>query len=176
MPSNRFNRRIKRTILHNKMVVKHIVDLTDLSATPGTVVHDIVVCADNPTTAVNNQVATKSRVQWVHVDLNWSLSAAPTGNTSEVFHWYIMFNPQGGLPNPAANNIGAQNMKQYVIKQGMAMVPLQSPLKQIGLLKIPKKYQVYNPGDKLQIVYTGVTGSANGDNFCGKFIYKELRA
>ncbi len=89
---------------------------------------------------------------------------------------YIMKNPGNNLATPAANAVGADDNKKYVIHQEMVMLEqsVNGNPRTIfnGVVVIPKGYRRFGPNDALTITYfaPGVNISV-----CHQCHYKEFR-
>ncbi len=82
---------------------------------------------------------------------------------------YTGFNPNGVISNPHQ-----QNMIYYV-----RMSPSQAnqPFKLFGWLKIPRRHQIFNEGDRLKYFINVVTVGGSADySHCTTFIYKHQKA
>lgn len=174
-----FSRRHRRLVstLKGKTVVKHIVDWTDLATTPTTQQNHVMVnCVDNPTQASVTDVAVGSQVFNLIVQFNFAHRGA-AGGTSNRWDWYIFYNPQGKYtaPFPAPNNLGTNDIRNYVFKTGMEMSNQQTTVILKGFVKIPQKWTKMKHGDQLVFVYAGSDATATSGDQCGHVIFKEYR-
>ncbi len=128
---------------------------------------------DNPTLAGTTDVQTGSTVNGIYLDVE---VVATTSAALPNVYMYVIKNPGGNLTLPAANLVGSNDNKRYVIHQEMVMFQRQdgsNPRTLFkGVIKIPKGYRRFGPDDFLQIMMLspGVTVE-----FCLQCHYKEFR-
>ncbi len=155
--------------------IKHVVDFNG-SLTGGTQLNDALVTAtDTPTLADTDGVQTGSKVNgiYLHVEI------APSENIAAAipnFYMIIWKNAGANLSNPAANNVGANDNKRYVIHQEMVMfnnVNGGTPRTVFnGVIVIPKGFRRFGPNDVLQI---STLSTALDVKLCWQAHYREFR-
>ncbi len=153
--------------------IKHVVDL-QFASTAGTAVPQILITAvDAPVLANVTEVETGSKVNgiYLHIETNATSSAALSNAYIIVYK-----NPGFNISDPAANAVGANDNKRYVIHQEMVMLQQQdgsNPRTVFnGVIVIPRGYRRFGPNDQLRIV-TLAPGTNN--NWCLQCHYKEFR-
>lgn len=169
-------KKMSRMLTRIHPTVKHVIDWADLSSTGGTAFnHTIIKGNDNPVLANTTDIAYKSKVKALHIDLNFALAGA--GATDAVpIHCYIGFAGQmslGTMPN--ANAVGASGVKNFIYWQGMVMPHTNAPAKIVGMVRIPKKYSIHQIADLTIFQWYSADVTAGNIHMCGKVIYKEYR-
>ncbi len=108
-------------------------------------------------------------VKSIYVEFNLS---AETTTVAKVVHWQIYGQKTG--ESIAVPSLYYQDNRANIVKRGMEMlVRDQSTLiKRIFVVRIPKKYQRVTKNLLIRFQY--VSTSANTQNMCGVFIWKEL--
>ncbi len=153
--------------------IKHVVD-SQASSTAGTAISlNVIATTDTPTLGSTASVETGSKVNGIYLKVEViATSSAALSNC-----YLIVFkNPGGNLTSPAANAVGANDNKRYVIHQEMIMLQKQdgsNPRTLFnGVIIIPRLYQRNGPNDVLlvQILAPGVNIDA-----CFQCHYKEFR-
>lgn len=177
--SFRSRRMVNRTISRRLQKYKHVVDATFLNVNANLAVQTATVAlgSDNPAIAASTSVQARARVKAIYVEITF-LNTGNAIGADQQFDWYFIFNPQAGFATPAGNNVGIQNIKNYVFKQGLGHTQSSAnttPYSVRGLIKIPTKFQRYMNADILQFVWSTRKNNGNTDQCSLKVIYKEVR-
>ncbi len=154
--------------------IKHVVDSQGSTAAGTAFDQAIAVATDTPTTAVNTSVETGSTLNGFYA----KVEVVNTGVTGVLANAYLLFfkNPGGNLTTPAANAVGIDDNKKYVIHQEMVMLQMidnSNPRTLFnGVVIIPRGYRRFDPNDTLiaRVFSPGVEL-----NICMQFHYKEFR-
>ncbi len=154
--------------------IKHVVDKQGAAALGVTNITNLVVSVDNPILANTTEVQTGSTVNAIYL----KVEVANTGVTGVLANAYMFVakNPGNNLALPAANGVGADDNKKYVIHQEMVMLQLQEDSNPRtlfnGVIVVPRGYRRMGPGDvlTLRIISPGVN-----IDFCIQCHYKEFR-
>ncbi len=133
--------------------IKHVVD--SQFATPLNVPFDVnvVFASDTPDLAQSAEVETGSTVNAIFL----SLEVVNTGSTGVLGNCYMIVfkNPGGNLTTPAANAVGIDDNKRYVIHQEMVMLQMvdnSNPRTLFkGVIVLPRGYRRQGPNDLLTI-------------------------
>ncbi len=153
--------------------IKHVVDIQN-ALVAGTQNNErIIRSVDTPILANRDDVETGSTVNGIF--LNVEVVATSSAALSNVY--LIVFkNPGANLTVPAANQVGLNDNKRYVIHQEMVMLQEQTGSNPRTLFKgvivIPRGYRRQGPGDFLQI---GLLAPGISVNYCIQVHYKEFR-
>lgn len=172
-----YNRRMtKRLINRSLQRIKHVVNNSgqgvNMQAAVTTTI--IAVGIDNPLIANTTNVASRSRVKAIYMELKFSNRTA--GSAPQTLYWNLQYNPQGSGSAVDPTNSGASNAKNYVFKSGqIAVTEGQPPGKVFGLIKVPNKYQRLMNGDVIQLNLRSFNNLANTDDYESHIIYKEIR-
>ncbi len=127
----------------------------------------IITAVNSPTTA--GEIEIGDTVRTVFLEFNFS---AETITNTKIIHWYIMKVPAGITPGSAS--IYDVDTKRHVLKRGMEMTPksVNTIIKRIVVLKIPRGLSRFGDGDKLILqVNASLTETMN---FCGIAIYRHF--
>lgn len=133
----------------------------------------MAVAKDAPVLANTNECQTGCTINGIYLK---SEAYATTAGALANVYLYIMKNPGNNLATPAANNVGADDNKKYVIHQEMVMLEQSvngNPRTLFnGVIVIPRGYRRFGPGDVLSVTYfaPGVNISV-----CHQCHYKEFR-
>ncbi len=116
-----------------------------------------------------------SRIYRIWVEI-WVYGTLGSG-VNNPYDWYFWKNPAAAMTSPIADQLDSNDEeKNYVFRLGKGLLGRLvdgSPPYHIGpsvagfWLKVPKKMQRMNIGDKLQLVHKSA-----GANYCANFIYK----
>ncbi len=153
--------------------IKHVIDGQFAVALGTQSTKDLIKSVDAPVLANATEVETGSKVNgiYLHVECYVTSSGALANAYLMVFK-----NPGGNLTFPAANNVGIDDNKKYVIHQEMVMLQKVTPSNPRtifnGVIVIPRGYRRFGPNDLLQfaVLMPGTTG-----DFCFQSHYKEFR-
>ncbi len=166
----RYRRGLNLRPIHS---IKHVVDSQNAIAAGGTSTVNAIRTRDAPVLANPQEVETGSTVNsiFLHVEVYVSTAAALANAYLIVFK-----NPASALVAPAANNVGASDLKKYVIHQEMVMMQQANsgnPRTLFhGVIKIPPGYRRMGTDDALAII---VHSPGNALFLCWEAIYKEYR-
>ncbi len=170
-----FRRRNRGMALRPVNRIKHVVDRQSAIAAGANEDSTLVLSTDTPTLAVNNSCETGSKVNGIYL----KVEATRTGTTSDVLANVYMFvakNPGGNLTLPAANNVGVNDNKKYVIHQEMVMLQgtnAGNPRTLFnGVIAIPRGYRRNGPNDLLVF---NINSPGVAINYCIQCHYKEFR-
>ncbi len=153
--------------------IKHVRD-NQAAYTAGTQSNNNIIAAnDSPVLANTNEVLTGSTVNAIYlkVEANATTSAALAN-----LYMIVYKNPGGNITAPAANTVGSNDDKRFVIHQEMIMFQQQdgsNPRTVFnGVIVIPKGYRRFGPNDLLVLSFL-----APGVNVqvCFQVHYKEFR-
>ncbi len=168
--SRRFNPRLRPI---NR--IKHVVDIQSALAAGSGEFQVIAQTLDTPTVADTDGVETGSTVNGIYL----KVEVTRTGTTSDVLanvYLYVAKNPGGNLTLPAANVVGGDDNKKYVIHQEMVMLQgtnAGNPRTLFnGVVVIPRGYRRFGPADQL-VIRVQTPGVAI--NYCVQAHYKEFR-
>ncbi len=160
--------------------IKHVVDTNGTVTAALQSVTDVYATEDTPS-SFTNQVQTGAQVKsiYLRVEVVGTIAAGGVDN----IYMYVIKNPAARLVLPAADGIGASDVKKYVIHQEMIMLaPFVTGGTQFprtlfkGVILIPKGYQRCGTEDELSVVLQHRAGEATQTTrFCIEAIYKEFR-
>ncbi len=155
--------------------IKHVVDFNG-TLTAGTQLNDeIVVATDTPTLANTLGVQTGSKVNGIYLHVEIASTETDAGAIPNVY-MIIWKNAGANLSSPAANNVGANDNKRYVIHQEMVMINnLAGGTPRTlfnGVIVIPKGFRRFGPNDELKI---SVLSTAVNIALCWQAHYREFR-
>ncbi len=142
----------------------------------GVQVDNIVVNAtDTPTLADTNGVQTGAKVNGLYVKVEVESNETILGAIPNIY-MIVTKNPGGNITVPAADAVGSDDNKRFVIHQEMVLCNnLQGGNSRIlfnGVIAIPKGYRRFAPNDLLVIT---ILAKAMDIHFCGQVHYKEFR-
>ncbi len=154
--------------------IKHVVDSQGATAAGAAFDLNLIKAVDAPVIGNTADVQTGATVR----SFFYSCDVVNTGVTGVLANAYLIFTkiPGGNITVPAANAVGADDNKRFVIHQEMVMLQMQdnsNPRTLFkGVIRIPRGYQRFAPNDLLQsrIFSPGVEL-----NICQQCHYKELR-
>ncbi len=152
---------------------KHVVDIQNATAA-GTQVNEVIVTSkDNPVQAGAKEVAIGSKINGIFLTIEvYATSSAALSNV----YMAMMKNPGSNLANPAANAIGIDDNKRYVIHQEMIMlqrVTNSNPRTLFkGVIVIPRGYRRNGPNDQWRIL---ILAPGVNIDYCIQAHYKEFR-
>ncbi len=153
--------------------IKHVVDSQNATAAGTQASFNLIVSNDSPGLANTAQVLTGSRVSSIFLTVE--VVATTSAALSNVY-MIIFKNPGGNLSTPAANTVGANDDKRYVIHQEMIMMQQQTNSNPRtlfkGVIRIPRGYQRAGPNDVLLVA---LLAPGVNINFCIQGHYKEFR-
>ncbi len=154
--------------------IKHVVDnqFSAAVATPQDL--NIAFSSDTPDQASPTEVETGSTINGFFISVE-VVNGGATGVLSNCY--FLLFkNPGGNLTIPAANAVGIDDNKRFVIHQEMIMLQIidnSNPRTLFkGVIKIPKGYRRMGPNDlwTIRIFSPGIVITG-----CIQVHYKEFR-
>ncbi len=154
--------------------IKHVVDAEGGLVAGTQSVISIIDSDDAPVLANTVEVETGSTVNalYAHVEVSH------TSGTGRPNIYFIVFkSPGNNIVTPAANTIGSNDAKKFVIHQEMIMMSgdagngLPRPLFN-GVIMIPKHMRRFGPDDRLFFAILSPNVAAD---FCLQVHYKEFR-
>ncbi len=152
--------------------IKHVVDV-QAGVGLGVQLNTIIVnSVDNPVIANSNAVRTGSVVNGIYlrVEINATSSAALANAYMIIFK-----SPNGSIAVPAANTVGVNVNKKYVIHQEMVMLQQQTNSNPRtlfnGVIAIPRHMRRMAPNDQLLV---GILSPGVNLNLCIQCHYKEF--
>ncbi len=144
------------------------------AAVAGTQVNTTIIQAvDTPTLAARTNVETGSTVNAIFLTVEVvATSSAALPNAYLI----VVKNPGGNIVMPAANAVGSNDNKRFVIHQEMVMLQEQTSSNPRTLFKgvivLPKGYRRFAPNDELEI---GILAPGVSLNICFQCHFKEFR-
>ncbi len=167
-----------RPALHPVQRVKHIIDAEGSVDDTPIISVVLVQASDTPVIGSVTQVITGAKVHGIYLHVEVSHTSG-TGRPN--IYMMIFKNPGGNLSNGSfvPKGEGAFDNKKFVMHQEMILMSgdagngLPRPLFN-GVIKIPRGYNRFGPGD--QLVMNIVTGTAGVvADWCLQCHYKEFR-
>ncbi len=134
--------------------IKHVVDFSGALAQATNLPVTLVAATDTPTLANTSGVETGSTVHGVYLRVEVASNEAIDLGAIPNFYMIVWKNPGGHVTQPAANAVGADDAKRFVIHQEMTMIENKgqgSNARTVfnGVVVIPKGYKRMGPGDLL---------------------------
>ncbi len=153
--------------------IKHVVDVQQATVAGTQVNTTIIQATDTPTLAARTNVETGSKVNAIFL----TVEIVATSSAALSNAYLIVFkNPGGNLTIPAANIVGSNDNKKYVIHQEMVMLQEQTGSNPRTLFKgvivLPKHYARFAPNDELEL---GILAPGVSLNVCFQVHFKEFR-
>ncbi len=154
--------------------IKHVIDAEGGLTAGAQSDTPLIKSVDAPLIGNITDVVTGSNVSaiYLHVEVSHT-----SGVGRPNMYLSVMKNPGNNLVIPAANAVGSNDNKRYVIHQEMIMLSgdagngLPRPIFN-GVIKIPKGYQRMGPDDRL---YVSLLSPTVVGDFCLQCHYKEFR-
>ncbi len=154
--------------------IKHVVDFQ--AATPLNVPLDrnLLISNDNPSLGNSSEVQTGSKVNGIYL----KVEVVNTGIAGVLANAYMIVfkNPGNNLTIPAANLVGIDDNKKFVIHQEMVMLQMvdnSNPRTLFnGVIVLPRGYRRNGPNDRLQV---RIFSPGVELNICIQCHYKEFR-
>ncbi len=136
---------------------------------------NIVIAKDDPTTAVTTSVAVGSKINGIYLKVEVGSNETDAGAIPNVY-MLVTKNPGGNITIPAANAVGADDNKRFVIHQEMIMMNNLAggnPRTLFnGVIVIPKGYRRFGPNDTLVV---SILSPQVNIAQCMQVHYKEFR-
>ncbi len=137
--------------------IKHVVDLSGTVAANAVGTFGVVQATDTPVLADIDGVQTGSIVNGVYIRFEAASNEAIDLGAIPNFYFMLVKNVGGNLTFPAANAVGSDDNKRFVIHQEMVMIENKgqgSNPRTIfnGVIVIPKGYRRFGPNDTLTVL------------------------
>ncbi len=155
--------------------IKHVFD-TNFALTGGTQINtEVIRSVDAPVLSASTHVEVGSKVNGIYIRVEVGSNEQILGGVPQVY--LIVFkNPGTNLTVPAANAVGIDDNKRFVIHQEMVMlnnVQGGNPRTLFnGVVAIPRGYRRFGPDDRLQL---GIFSPTINMVVCIQCHYKEFR-
>lgn len=154
--------------------IKHVVDVEGALVAGTQSNSPLVVASDTPTLGSPTLCITGAKVGsiYLHVEVSHT-----SGTGRPNIYLAIFKSPGDNLSKPDPSSVGNNDNKRFVIHQEMIMMSgdagngLPRPIFN-GVIKIPRGYQRFGPGDKLYCILLSKNVAAD---FCLQCHYKEFR-
>ena len=132
--------------------IKHVVDNQEATAAGTQIDKTLLNAVDSPVLANPTEVLTGCTVNGIYLKVEvYATSSAALANVYMI----VWKNPGANLTAPAANTVGSNDNKKYVIHQEMVMlqrVTNSNPRTLFnGVIVIPRGYRRFGPKDKIQL-------------------------
>ncbi len=137
----------------------------------------IATATDTPTLAVSTSVETGSKINGFYLRYEVASNEAIDLGAIPNVYMYLWKNPGGNLSAPAANNVGTNDNKRFIIHQEMTMIENKgqgSNARTVfnGVIVVPKGQRRMGPNDQWQLQ---VLAPALNTVMCIQCHYKEFR-
>ncbi len=137
--------------------IKHVVDSSQTVAAAVAGGFTLAQATDTPTQAVTTEVLTGSKINGFYIRVEVASNEAIDLGAIPNFYMYVSKNPGGNLTMPAANAVGANDNKRFVIHQEMTMIENKgqgsNPRTVFnGVVVVPKGYRRMGPNDIWQVL------------------------
>ncbi len=157
--------------------IKHVVDSSATVAAGVANVISIAETVDTPTLADTNGVETGSKINGFYIRVEIASNEAISLGAIPNVYMFLLKNPGGNITLPAANAVGANDNKRFVIHQEMSMIENKGQGSNArtlfnGVIVIPKGYRRNAPNDlwRLSILCPALDTAQ-----CIQVHYKEFR-
>ncbi len=157
--------------------IKHVVDV-NYAVAANTQINTTVIEAEDATALADaNGVLTGSKVNGIYLRVEVASNEAIDLGAIPQVYMSIFKNPGSNLAVPAANAVGIDDSKKFVIHQEMAMIENKgqgsNPRTLFnGVIVIPKGYRRFGPKDLLSVC---IIAPALNTVVCMQCHYKEFR-
>ncbi len=154
--------------------IKHVIDNQFATAAASNTDINLVAATDTPTLANAPGVETGATVNGIFL----SVEVVNTGAAGVLAnaYMYVIKNPGGNITLPAANLVGVDDNKRFVIHQEMVMLQMidnSNPRTLFkGVIAIPRGYRRFAPNDLLVLRIFSPGVELTG---CIQCHYKEFR-
>ncbi len=156
--------------------IKHVVDASATLTAAATLNQVLILAKDAPVLANVTEVETASKVYGLYLKVVCASNQVTEAGAIPNVYIFVAKNPGGNLSFPAANAVGGNDNKRFVIHQEMVMIQNQvsgNPTTIFnGVIKIPKGYSRFGPNDNL---FVSVLCPAIDISICFQAHYKEFR-
>ncbi len=137
----------------------------------------IATATDTPTLGVSSSVETGSKINGFYIRFEVASNEAIDLGAIPNFYFYLWKNTGGNLTAPAANNVGVNDNKRFVVHQEMTMIENKgqgSNARTVfnGVIVVPKGMRRMGPNDvwKIQTLSPALDTAQ-----CVQAHYKEFR-
>ncbi len=156
--------------------IKHVVDTSATITAAGAGSFVLAIASDTPTQGVTNSVQTGCTINGFYIRFETASNQVTEAGAIPNFYFYVAKNPGGNVTLPAANAVGANDNKRFVIHQEMTMIENQvsGNARTVfnGVVVVPKSMRRMGPND----VWTVTTlCPAIDTSQCVQCHYKEFR-
>ncbi len=157
-----FQRRFSRSGLHPVNRIKHVHDRQYAQIVGNTTTQQIAKAVASPDPLLSEEVEVGSTINgfFIILEANATSSAALAN-----FYMYLAKNPGANLSLPAANVVGSDDNKRFVIHQEMVMFQQQTNSNPRtvfkGVIVVPRGYRRMAPNDRWDLVTTSPGVSVN---------------
>ncbi len=156
--------------------IKHVVDGNSVLAAGTALPNTLILSVDAPVLGTPQGVVTGSKCYGIYLKVLVASNEATVAGAIPNVYMYVIKSPAGDLVNPAANLVGASDLKKYVVHQEMSMIENRiSGIPTVlfnGVIKFPKGYVRNGPNDKWILV---VLCPSINITVCYQGHYKEFR-
>ncbi len=157
--------------------IKHVIDSSQAVAAATEGGFTLAGATDTPTLAVTTSVETGAKINGFYIRLEVASNEAHDAGAIPNFYMIIFKNVGGNLTAPAANAVGSNDNKRFVIHQEMTMIENKgaggNPRTVFnGVVVIPKGYRRMGPNDTWQVL---TLSPALNHVACIQAHYKEFR-
>ncbi len=169
--------RYRRMALRPINRIKHVVDSSATVAAGSPGLFTVAIATDTPTLGGTNSVETGSKINGVYMRVEVASNEAISLGAIPNVYFMLIKNPGGNITLPAANVVGSNDNKRFVIHQEMMMIENKGQGSNArtlfnGVIVIPKGMRRMAPND----VWTlAVLCPALDTAQCVQFHYKEFR-
>ncbi len=137
--------------------IKHVIDQSATIAAAAAGTFTLALATDTPTLGAITSVETGSKINGFYIRFEVASNEAIDLGAIPNFYFYVWKNTGGNLTAPAANSVGANDNKRFVIHQEMTMIENKgqgSNARTVfnGVVVIPKGYRRMGPNDTWQCI------------------------
>ncbi len=157
--------------------IKHVVDASATTAAAAAGAFVLADTVDAPVQSDSAQVIVGSKIYGFYIKLEVASNEAIDLGAIPNFYMYVAKNPGNNLTLPAANAVGVNDNKRFVIHQEMTMIENKGQGSNprtvfAGVVSVPKGYQRNGPDDRWVI---NTLCPALDTAQCVQVHYKEFR-
>ncbi len=156
--------------------IKHVSDQSATQAAAAVTTWNLIIAVDAPVLANEEEVVTGATVHGIYLKFEVASNDAQVTGAIPNVYLTVWKNPGNNLTLPAPNAVGSSDNKRFCIHQEMVMIQnVVSSNPRIlfnGVIKIPKGYKRFAPGDRL---VAQVLSPAIDISVCMQAHYKEFR-
>ncbi len=157
--------------------IKHVVDFSGTLAAATNLPVTLAAATDTPTLGITSSVETGSRVNGIYLRVEVASNEAIDLGAIPNFYMIVWKDQSGHITQPAANAVGADDAKRFVMHQEMTMIENKgqgSNARTVfnGVIVIPKVYRRFGPNDVLLAAFLC---PALDTAICLQCHYKEFR-